>query len=73
MNATKDLQKRKEEEERKRRRELEKERREKAKKEKEAHRKALLDLGGKGAQKGVMDNLLDALNSGRAFQTGIPD
>ncbi|KAI0214816.1 diaphanous related formin [Lamellibrachia satsuma] len=65
--AMKDLAKIKETEEKIRRAKEAQEKREREKKEKAARKKALVDITADGDQEGVMDNLLEALKTGSAF------
>ncbi|KAK2178702.1 hypothetical protein NP493_533g01102 [Ridgeia piscesae] len=66
-NAMKDLAKMRETEEKIQRAKEAQEKREREKKEKAARKKALVDITADGDQEGVMDNLLEALKTGSAF------
>ncbi|KAJ7338062.1 hypothetical protein JRQ81_010594 [Phrynocephalus forsythii] len=66
--AVKDNQKRKEAEEKMRRAKLAKEKAEKERQEKQQKREQLIDMNAEGDETGVMDSLLEALQSGAAFR-----
>ncbi|XP_023390619.1 protein diaphanous homolog 1 isoform X3 [Pteropus vampyrus] len=68
MQAVKDNQKRRETEEKMRRAKLAKEKAEKERLEKQQKREQLIDMNAEGDETGVMDSLLEALQSGAAFR-----
>nr|XP_060625366.1 protein diaphanous homolog 3 isoform X1 [Anolis sagrei ordinatus] len=68
MQATKDNMKRKEAEEKQKRARIAKEKAEKEKLERQENKKRLLEMQTEGDETGVMDSLLEALQSGAAFR-----
>ncbi|XP_018426021.1 PREDICTED: protein diaphanous homolog 1 [Nanorana parkeri] len=68
VQALKDNQKRREAEEKLRRAKLAKEKAEKEKIEKQQKREQLIDMNAEGDETGVMDSLMEALQSGAAFR-----
>ncbi|XP_061442111.1 protein diaphanous homolog 1 [Rhineura floridana] len=68
VQAVKDNQKRRETEEKMRRAKLAKEKAEKERQEKQQKREQLIDMNAEGDETGVMDSLLEALQSGAAFR-----
>ncbi|XP_072854474.2 protein diaphanous homolog 1 [Pogona vitticeps] len=68
IQAVKDNQKRKETEEKMRRAKLAKEKAEKERQEKQQKREQLIDMNAEGDETGVMDSLMEALQSGAAFR-----
>ncbi|XP_062986128.1 protein diaphanous homolog 1 [Elgaria multicarinata webbii] len=68
VQAVKENQKRRETEEKMRRAKLAKEKAEKERKEKLEKREQLIDMNAEGDETGVMDSLLEALQSGAAFR-----
>uniref|UniRef100_A0A8C6YM43 Uncharacterized protein n=1 Tax=Nothoprocta perdicaria TaxID=30464 RepID=A0A8C6YM43_NOTPE len=68
LQAVKDNQKRRETEEKMRRAKLAKEKAEKERLEKQQKREQLIDMNAEGDETGVMDSLLEALQSGDAFR-----
>ncbi|KAJ6655468.1 hypothetical protein lerEdw1_005169 [Lerista edwardsae] len=68
MQAVKDNQKRRETEEKMRRAKLAKEKAEKERQEKQQKREQLIDMNAEGDETGVMDSLMEALQSGAAFR-----
>ncbi|NXA51746.1 DIAP1 protein, partial [Nothocercus julius] len=68
LQAVKDNQKRRETEEKMRRAKLAKEKAEKERLEKQHKREQLIDMNAEGDETGVMDSLLEALQSGDAFR-----
>ncbi|XP_053574582.1 protein diaphanous homolog 1 [Bombina bombina] len=68
LQAVKDNQKRKEAEEKMKRAKLAKEKAEKERLEKQQKREQLIDMTAEGDETGVMDSLLEALQSGAAFR-----
>uniref|UniRef100_A0A8C3XKR1 Diaphanous related formin 1 n=1 Tax=Chelydra serpentina TaxID=8475 RepID=A0A8C3XKR1_CHESE len=68
MQAAKENQKRRETEEKMRRAKLAKEKAEKERLEKQQKREQLIDMNAEGDETGVMDSLMEALQSGAAFR-----
>ncbi|EGV92460.1 Protein diaphanous-like 2 [Cricetulus griseus] len=68
LEALKENHKRKETEEKSRRAKLAKEKAEQEKLERQKKKKQLIDINKEGDETGVMDNLLEALQSGAAFR-----
>ncbi|XP_060542571.1 protein diaphanous homolog 1-like [Pantherophis guttatus] len=68
VQAVKENQKRREMEEKMRRAKLAKEKAEKERQEKQKKREQLIDMNAEGDETGVMDSLLEALQSGAAFR-----
>ncbi|XP_070602999.1 protein diaphanous homolog 1 isoform X2 [Erythrolamprus reginae] len=68
LQAVKENQKRREMEEKMRRAKLAKEKAEKERQEKQKKREQLIDMNAEGDETGVMDSLLEALQSGAAFR-----
>uniref|UniRef100_A0A8D0H5G8 Diaphanous related formin 1 n=1 Tax=Sphenodon punctatus TaxID=8508 RepID=A0A8D0H5G8_SPHPU len=68
MQAVKENQKRRETEEKMRRAKLAKEKAEKERLEKQQKREQLIDMNAEGDETGVMDSLMEALQSGAAFR-----
>uniref|UniRef100_A0A670ZG87 Diaphanous related formin 1 n=2 Tax=Pseudonaja textilis TaxID=8673 RepID=A0A670ZG87_PSETE len=68
VQAVKENQKRREMEEKMRRAKLAKEKAEKERQEKQKKREQLIDMNSEGDETGVMDSLLEALQSGAAFR-----
>uniref|UniRef100_A0A8D0E4N6 Diaphanous related formin 1 n=1 Tax=Salvator merianae TaxID=96440 RepID=A0A8D0E4N6_SALMN len=68
LQAVKENQKRRETEEKMRRAKLAKEKAEKERQEKQQKREQLIDMNAEGDETGVMDSLLEALQSGAAFR-----
>ncbi|XP_042317758.1 LOW QUALITY PROTEIN: protein diaphanous homolog 1 [Sceloporus undulatus] len=68
VQAVKENQKRRETEEKMRRAKLAKEKAEKERQEKQQKREQLIDMNAEGDETGVMDSLLEALQSGAAFR-----
>ncbi|XP_077166966.1 protein diaphanous homolog 1 [Paroedura picta] len=68
LQALKENQKRRETEEKMRRAKLAKEKAEKERQEKQQKREQLIDMNAEGDETGVMDSLLEALQSGAAFR-----
>ncbi|KAL1766504.1 diaphanous-like 2-like isoform X2, partial [Sigmodon hispidus] len=68
LEALKENHKRKEMEEKSRRAKLAKEKAEQEKLERQKKKKQLIDINKEGDETGVMDNLLEALQSGAAFR-----
>uniref|UniRef100_M3XSK6 Uncharacterized protein n=2 Tax=Mustela TaxID=9665 RepID=M3XSK6_MUSPF len=68
LEAVKENNKRKEMEEKTRRAKLAKEKAEQEKLERQKKKKQLIDINKEGDETGVMDNLLEALQSGAAFR-----
>lgn len=68
VQAVKENQKRRETEEKMRRAKLAKEKAEKERLEKQQKREQLIDMNAEGDETGVMDSLLEALQSGAAFR-----
>lgn len=68
LQAVKENQKRRETEEKMRRAKLAKEKAEKERLEKQQKREQLIDMNAEGDETGVMDSLLEALQSGAAFR-----
>ncbi|KAM9130035.1 protein diaphanous homolog 1 [Pangshura tecta] len=68
LQAAKENQKRRETEEKMRRAKLAKEKAEKEKLEKQQKREQLIDMNAEGDETGVMDSLMEALQSGAAFR-----
>uniref|UniRef100_A0A670IJH6 Diaphanous related formin 1 n=1 Tax=Podarcis muralis TaxID=64176 RepID=A0A670IJH6_PODMU len=68
MQAVKENQKRRETEEKMRKAKLAKEKAEKERQEKQQKREQLIDMNAEGDETGVMDSLMEALQSGAAFR-----